>query len=344
MGTTDLTKPSSGHPQPGPDPQSGAAYPQATPRQFPSPVTAAAPFRLDVAALSLAVLALFAALKLHLLSALLSGLLIYELVHVLAPKSKAARATRRTQKVIALTVLASIIILAVFFAILGVMSLLARGPESLPILLQTMADVIEAARTRLPVSAGNYLPEDVDELKDMATEWLREHAGQLRVFGQDVWRALVHILVGMVIGGMIAVSSETHPQDRRPLAQALTDRARLLGSTFRRVVFAQVRISAINAVLTGVYLLVILPLLDIRVPFAETMIAVTFLVGLLPVIGNLISNTIIVVVSLSVSLFTAISSLIFLVLIHKLEYFINARIIGGQFHLRPWGAAVLGRD
>ncbi len=209
MGTTDLTKPSSGRPQPGPDPQSGAVYPQATPRQFPSPVTAAAPFRLDVAALGLAVLALFAALKLHLLSALLSGLLIYELVHVLAPKSKAARTTRRTQKVVALTVLASLIILAVFFAILGMMSLLARGPESLPILLQKMADVIEAARSHLPVWAWSYLPEDVDELKDTATEWLREHAGQLRAIGQDIWRALVHILVGMVIGGMIAVSSET---------------------------------------------------------------------------------------------------------------------------------------
>src|ERR671926_300167 len=141
MGTADLMKPSSGHPQPSPDPHSGAVCPQMTPRQFPSPMTAADLFRLDVAALDLAVLALFAVLKLHLLSALLSGLLIYELVHVLAPKSKPARATRRTEKVVALTVLASIIILAVFFAILGVMSLLARGPESLPILLQKMADV-----------------------------------------------------------------------------------------------------------------------------------------------------------------------------------------------------------
>src|SRR5919199_2989727 len=336
MGTADLMKPSSGHPQPSPDPHSGAVCPQTTPRQFPSPMTAADLFRLDVAALGLTVLALFAVLKLHLLSALLSGLLIYELVHVLAPKSKPARATRRTEKVVALTILASLIILAVFFAILGMMSLLARGPESLPVLLQKMADVIEAARTHLPVWAGNYLPEDVDELKDMATEWLREHAGQLRVFGQDIWRVLVHILVGMVIGGMIAVRSETQPQDRRPLAQALTDRARLLGSTFRRVVFAQVRIAAINAVLTGVYLLVILPLLDIKVPFAATMVAVTFLVGLLPVLGNLISNTVIVVVSLSVSLSTAISSLIFLVVIHKLEYFVNARIMGAHLRLRAW--------
>ena len=47
-------------------------------------------------------------------------------------------------------------------------------------------------------------------------------------------------------------------------------------------------------------------------------------------LGNLISNTVIVMVSLSVSLYVAIGSLVFLIAIHKLEYFINARIIGGR--------------
>jgi predicted PurR-regulated permease PerM len=54
------------------------------------------------------------------------------------------------------------------------------------------------------------------------------------------------------------------------------------------------------------------------------------------VIGNLISNTVIVVVSLSVSPLLAIGSLAFLVIIHKLEYFVNARIMGGQIQARAW--------
>jgi predicted PurR-regulated permease PerM len=65
-------------------------------------------------------------------------------------------------------------------------------------------------------------------------------------------------------------------------------------------------------------------------------VIVTFLTGLLPVIGNLISNTVIVVVSLSVSPLLAIGSLAFLVIIHKLEYFVNARIMGGQIQARAW--------
>ena len=87
-----------------------------------------------------------------------------------------------------------------------------------------------------------------------------------------------------------------------PLARALEARITLLGRAFRRVVFGQVRISALNTLLTGIYLAAVLPLFGINLPLVKTMILVTFLVGLLPVLGNLISNTVIVVVSLSVSL------------------------------------------
>jgi len=72
------------------------------------------------------------------------------------------------------------------------------------------------------------------------------------------------------------------------------------------------------------------------VPLAKTVLVITFLVGLLPVVGNLISNAIIVILSLSVSLPVAIASLIFLVVIHKLEYFLNAHMIGTQVHAHAW--------
>jgi predicted PurR-regulated permease PerM len=65
-------------------------------------------------------------------------------------------------------------------------------------------------------------------------------------------------------------------------------------------------------------------------------VLVTFICGLLPVLGNLISNTIIFVIGLSVSLWVAVAALTFLILIHKLEYFLNARIIGTQIRARAW--------
>lgn len=66
------------------------------------------------------------------------------------------------------------------------------------------------------------------------------------------------------------------------------------------------------------------------------MIAVTFFLGLIPILGNLMSNTVIVIVSLSVSPMVAVGSLAFLVIIHKLEYFVNARIIGSRIRARAW--------
>ena len=102
------------------------------------------------------------------------------------------------------------------------------------------------------------------------------------------------------------------------------------------MVFAQVRISALNTALTGFYLLVVVPWIGIQLPLTKTMIAVTFIAGLLPVIGNLISNTVIVVTSLAYSFAVATASLVFLIVIHKLEYFLNAKIIGSRIQARAW--------
>ena len=102
------------------------------------------------------------------------------------------------------------------------------------------------------------------------------------------------------------------------------------------MVFAQIKISAVNTGLTALYLAVALPLLGVSLPLTKTMIAVTFVAGLLPVIGNLISNTVIVIVSLSHSFSTAVGSLVFLVVVHKLEYFLNARIVGQEIEASAW--------
>ena len=77
-------------------------------------------------------------------------------------------------------------------------------------------------------------------------------------------------------------------------------------------------------------------LIAVGMPHAPLLIGVTFLCGLVPIVGNLISNTIIVFVSLTVSLKLAIGALVFLVAIHKLEYFLNSKIIGDRIRNPVW--------
>src|SRR3954464_112546 len=225
--------------------------------------------RLQIATQILTGLALLGALQFHLLASLLAGLLVYQLVHLLAPSHTSTLVRRRTGKIIVVALLAVFVIAAIGAAILGLISLLSSGSENLSVLLQKMAEVIETARSRLPAWALGSLPEEPTELKAVAVAWLREHAGQMRSVGQDVWRALLHILFGMIIGGMIAVSREAGDLEHGPLVHALTDRVRLLGAAFRSVVFAQVRISALNTALTGLYLLVIVLWMGIQLPLGE---------------------------------------------------------------------------
>jgi predicted PurR-regulated permease PerM len=59
-------------------------------------------------------------------------------------------------------------------------------------------------------------------------------------------------------------------------------------------------------------------------------------IGLVPIVGNLVTNTIIVVISLNHSVRIAACSLVFLVVIHKLEYFVNARLVAGQINAAAW--------
>jgi predicted PurR-regulated permease PerM len=294
------------------------------------------PTRYEIAAWILAGGALLLVLWLHLLPALLAGLLVYELVHILAPRLRIWRMNHEWSKVAAITVLTVIVILLITLIIVGIIALLRTDAGSISALMKEMAQIVEGSRHRLPAWLVENLPANADELRQALVQWLRDHARELRVMGTDAGRALVHVLIGMIIGAFISLSEVRPSADVGPLAQAMLERAARIGMAFRRVVFAQVRISALNTTLTAIYLTVVLPLFGVRLPLTKTMIAVTFVAGLLPVVGNLISNSVIVIVSLSESIYVALGSLAFLVIIHKLEYFVNARIVGGQIRARAW--------
>jgi predicted PurR-regulated permease PerM len=290
----------------------------------------------DIAAWILTGGTLLLVLPLHLLPGLLAGLVVYELVHLLAPRLRTIRSRREQGKLAAVALLALGIVLLLTLAVVGLVAFFRSEGGSLPGLLQKMADILDAWRTDLPAWAVAYVPEDVDEIKNALAAWLRTHAGAVPQAGAEVGRTIAHVLIGLIIGALVALHEARPSEARGPLARALQARAGRFGEAFRRVVFAQVRISAINTGLTALYLVVALPLVGVHLPLAKTMLAVTFIVGLLPVAGNLLSNTIIVILSLSVSLTVAGASLVFLVVIHKLEYVLNAYLVGTRVHAHAW--------
>ena len=284
----------------------------------------------------LAAAALLEIIGVHLLSALLSGLLVYELVQAMTPLL-GRRISGERARMVVVAVLGAIVVGLLILLILGAISFF-RSEIGNPELLwqQQLMPLVEKARQQLPALLVDHLPDSVDDLRVGAIELARKHAGTLQLAGKGAVRVFVHIIIGLVLGAIIALSRARPAHQVGPLAAALGQRCQRLAEAFHNIVFAQLKISLINTVFTGIFLLGALPLFGIHLPLAKTLVVLTFIVGLLPVVGNLLSNTAVTIIALSVSLGVGIAALGFLVVIHKLEYFLNARIVGIQINARAW--------
>jgi predicted PurR-regulated permease PerM len=182
---------------------------------------------------------------------------------------------------------------------------------------------------------------DYDSLKDSVVEVLKSQAEYLHSaarFAKGAGKLVMFFIVGVVVAiGLFVKPGIEAPHHRPPgnnLFSLCCDQVALrfetLFTSFARVMGAQIVISAINTALTTIFVAAV------QLPYAVVIVGVTFLCGLVPVIGNLISNTIIVGIGFTISPRMAIAALSFLIVIHKLEYFLNSKIIGDRIRSPLW--------
>jgi predicted PurR-regulated permease PerM len=200
---------------------------------------------------------------------------------------------------------------------------------------KAIPSIIDYAQTR-----GVELPfTDWASLRGVLLETATEQAQFVGHFATIATRELVLLLLGIVVAASLFLSGELD-LDRHSHAirnnlysltcEAITKRFALFYRSFTTVMGAQLIISAINTGLTSVFVFAA------GLPNAAVILGVTFLCGMVPVVGNLVSNTIIVVIGFTVSPRTAFFALAFLVVIHKLEYFLNRKIIGDRIRNPVW--------
>ena len=168
----------------------------------------------------------------------------------------------------------------------------------------------------------------------MIAGYLASKAGALATAGRAWLVGLLFAYVGLLVGALAAASPSMY--GLRPLAAQLHQRVTHFGETFRQIVVAQFWIALFNTCLTAIFLLVLLPLSGNRLPYSMALILLTFVAGLVPIVGNLLCNAVLTLVGLSVSPSVALACLVFLVVIHKAEYFINAKVIGHRTHMGVW--------
>ena len=288
-----------------------------------------------IASYVLAALALLGVLELHLLVPLLVGLLVHQLVVSITPFAQRYFSTKLA-KMVVVVVFAAVVIAAIAGAVFALISFFRSDIENLPKLLAKVSEILDRVRVGIPPFLAGYLPDDIADLQQKGLDWLRAHVTELQMMGTHTLVTFAETLIAMVIGVVLSLREVDPHNNPGPLAIQLTRRTERFAEAFRNVALSQLSISLLNTSFTAIYLLIGLHLFDVHLPLTKTMIAITFIVGLLPIIGNLTSNTIVVIVSLAHSPAVAIASLVFLIVIHKLEYFLGARIVGSRIKSQIW--------
>src|SRR5262245_28530084 len=99
--------------------------------------------RADYVAWILSALVLGLILHLHLLSALLAALLVYKLVDVLTPWLRVRALGGDAARILAVTLISTVVIAALVGIGVGIATLLRSSGQTLPALLQRMAEILE---------------------------------------------------------------------------------------------------------------------------------------------------------------------------------------------------------
>lgn len=217
------------------------------------------------------------------------------------------------------------------FVLLTFWTIRLGSTNDLRIFLLRIEGSLDVLRQALPEWLAISIPEDLTALKTQLFALLRSKASELSSLGGSVVHTIVEGLFAILVGALAAVATW---QPKRLESDQLFI-ARLL-LVLERVVIAQLRIAAFNTAMTGLYLFVILPFFGFVLPFRGLLCMFTLVTGILPVVGNLLANTVLALISFAVSPWLAIASLIYLIAIHKTEYFINARTVGSRVSVASW--------
>jgi len=205
-------------------------------------------------------------------------------------------------------------------------------PEIIDDLIPKIMSYAEQREIKIPF-------EDKATFKEYVVESLLGQAGLIGTSVEVAVRQIAMVVIGMVVAislfanSSIIIDAAEHSSKNNLYvlsAEEIASRFRTFYRSFATVMGAQIVISAINAIATALFIMIA------RLPYAWLLVVVTFLCGLLPILGNIISNFIIFCVALTISPMTAGAALVFLVVIHKAEYFLNSQIIGHRIRNPMW--------
>ncbi|AFI88934.1 MULTISPECIES: AI-2E family transporter [Pectobacterium] len=278
---------------------------------------------------------LFILLPLRLLACFIAGFLVYEIVNLLTPYFQRVISGKRARWIV-VAVISTLVVSLLSLLFGSLVGLLMQEMKDTAAFNVRIGYILNDIQQQIVHYLPGYLPVSIEELQHELLQWVQAHIVMLQNMGKSFLHGFVTMLIGMVLGAIVSLYNVDQDTEKPLLKAELLRRVSLLSASFRNIVFAQVKISAVNTVLSAIFILGALPLFGVHLPFAKTLVVLTFVFGLLPVIGNLISNSIVFLSGLSLSLPIALVALVYLMLIHKFEYFLNAQIVGTRIKAHAW--------
>src|SRR5213593_2659744 len=235
----------------------------------------------------------------------------------------------------------TIYIIAVIAIAYGLFYFSKKAYKTLPDIadatIPAVVNFAEKQQIELPFAWSNVT--DYASLKTVALSEVKDKLANVGRYARAAVFQFAMLMIGLVVAVSLFVSAKWEVDDDpdvvkdslySTVVRELGVRFQTFYASFARVIGAQIAISTINTILTAVFLI------WNGYHYITVIIVLTFLLGLLPIIGNVLSNTLIVGVGFTVSPKIALFALIFLVVIHKLEYFLNSKIIGDRIKNPMW--------
>ncbi|WP_087864210.1 AI-2E family transporter [Comamonas thiooxydans] len=285
------------------------------------------------AAIGLVISLLLMVLLFGLMPGLLAGLGAFVLTRWLSRQSLVTRCLRGKSAAVSAAVVILTPLVGLGLAGVELGRFIVEAATNVVALQEHVTGVLLKWFGSLPAPFSEMLPGSAAALHSKLSGAVQDHGMRFVGVGKSWAGALMFIIIGVVVGALAAIAA---PASKGPLALAMRERGQLLQAAFTKVVMAQVWIAAVNTGFTALLLFVAFPLFDVHISYAGWLVLLTFVAGMLPIVGNLFCNVVLTIAGLGVGPHIALVCLGFLMAIHKLEYFINAKVMGSQIKTSAW--------
>lgn len=193
--------------------------------------------------------------------------------------------------------------------------------ESEPALIKTLASV----------GIEEKILNDLNDLYKLAGDFLRENLAILSNFGA----ILVNMILGVVFGILLFYHDPKKNGKYKNIWTLMQYKvncfATLIFRAFRIIMTTQVLIALMNTVMISIFSTLITPLFYGEfLPYYYIIIPLVFLFSLVPVVGNLIVNFLIIIAALQVSVYYVIAAVIYFFIAHKLELIVVGKVLNAR--------------